>query len=33
LPEFLREKRRFDPDGVFRSDWHVHHERLLGLEA
>ena len=33
LPEFLREKRRFDPDGLFRSDWHSHHERLLGLES
>jgi hypothetical protein len=30
IEEFLREKRRLDPDAVFRSDWHTHHERLLG---
>jgi FAD/FMN-containing dehydrogenase len=30
LTEFLREKRRLDPGGVFRSDWFTHHERLLG---
>ena len=30
LPEFLSEKRRLDPDGVFRSDWFTHHEQLLG---
>ena len=29
LPEVLREKRRLDPDGVFQSDWHAHHVRLL----
>jgi FAD/FMN-containing dehydrogenase len=31
MREFLQEKRRYDPDGVFRSDWHDHHERLVGL--
>ena len=30
LPEFLREKQRLDPSGVFRSDWHSHHLNLLG---
>jgi FAD/FMN-containing dehydrogenase len=30
MEEFLREKRRLDPEAVFRSDWHTHHERLLG---
>jgi len=30
LAELLLEKRRLDPGGVFRSDWHTHHERLLG---
>jgi FAD/FMN-containing dehydrogenase len=30
LPEFIREKRRFDPDGVFCSDWFTHHQHLLG---
>jgi FAD/FMN-containing dehydrogenase len=33
LPEFLREKRRLDPRGVFTSDWHSHHARLLGGES
>lgn len=27
--EFLRLKREHDPDGLFTSDWHAHHERLL----
>jgi FAD/FMN-containing dehydrogenase len=30
IEEFLREKRSFDPEAVFRSDWYTHHERLLG---
>jgi FAD/FMN-containing dehydrogenase len=30
--EFLRLKRRYDPNGVFRSDWYRHHARLLGEE-
>jgi FAD/FMN-containing dehydrogenase len=30
IEDFLREKRRLDPEAVFRSDWHTHHERLLG---
>jgi len=30
IHEFLQEKRRFDPCGIFRSDWYSHHERLLG---
>jgi FAD/FMN-containing dehydrogenase len=29
LAAFLEQKRRYDPDRVFRSDWHVHHERLF----
>lgn len=30
LPEFLRLKRRYDPDERFRSDWYRHHVALLG---
>ena len=30
MPEFMEEKRRYDPDGLFTSDWYRHHERLLG---
>jgi FAD/FMN-containing dehydrogenase len=33
MAEFLREKRRLDPQHVFRSDWHAHHVRLLGGES
>jgi FAD/FMN-containing dehydrogenase len=33
ITEFLREKQRYDPAGVFRSDWHTHHERLAGGAA
>ena len=29
LGEFIAEKRRFDANGVFTSDWFTHHERLL----
>lgn len=29
IVEFLREKRRLDPAGLFSSDWHSHHVRLL----
>jgi FAD/FMN-containing dehydrogenase len=29
LREFIAEKHRFDPAGVFTSDWFRHHERLL----
>jgi FAD/FMN-containing dehydrogenase len=29
IAEFLREKRLFDPAGVFQSDWYRHHVRLL----
>ena len=32
LVEFIAEKRRFDPNGVFTSDWFTHHERLLAAE-
>ena len=28
--EFIAEKHRLDPGGVFSSDWFRHHERLLG---
>jgi FAD/FMN-containing dehydrogenase len=30
LGEFIAEKHRLDPGGVFSSDWFRHHERLLG---
>jgi FAD/FMN-containing dehydrogenase len=30
LPEFLRLKRRFDPNERFQSEWYQHHVRLLG---
>ena len=30
IGEFMQAKRSLDPDGVFRSDWHTHHEQLLG---
>jgi FAD/FMN-containing dehydrogenase len=33
VTEFMREKRRLDPRGVFSSDWFRHHARLLGGEA
>lgn len=29
MREFLQEKRRYDPEGVFTSDWHAHHQRLV----
>ena len=29
FPEFLRHKRRFDPDERFQSDWYRHHKALL----
>jgi len=29
IAEFLAEKRRFDPAGIFTSDWYTHHVRLL----
>ena len=33
LPEFLRRKHRWDPEGRFASDWSRHTERLLGEGA
>lgn len=30
FPEFLRQKRRFDPGERFQSDWYRHHRSLLG---
>jgi FAD/FMN-containing dehydrogenase len=30
LPEFLRLKRRYDPNERFRSEWYRHHVALLG---
>ena len=30
FPEFLRAKKRFDPDERFQSDWYRHHKALLG---
>lgn len=30
FPEFLAQKRRFDPDERFTSDWYRHHKQLLG---
>ena len=30
LPEFLRLKRRYDPDERFQSEWYRHHVALLG---
>jgi hypothetical protein len=30
FPEFLRQKRRFDPEERFVSDWYRHHKALLG---
>ena len=30
LPEFLRLKRRYDPEGRFQSEWYRHHVALLG---
>ncbi|MGH3114383.1 MAG: D-arabinono-1,4-lactone oxidase, partial [Gaiellaceae bacterium] len=30
--EFLSLKRRYDPHGLFQSDWYRHHVRLLGEE-
>lgn len=30
FPEFLRQKRRFDPEERFVSDWYRHHKQLLG---
>ena len=30
FPDFLRQKRRFDPDERFQSDWYRHHKALLG---
>jgi len=30
LPEFLRLKRRYDPDERFQSEWYRHHVELLG---
>jgi FAD/FMN-containing dehydrogenase len=29
MQQFLREKERHDPTGLFQSDWHDHHVRLL----
>lgn len=31
--EFLELKQRYDPDGLFQSDWYRHHIRLLAEEA
>ena len=30
FPEFLRQKRRFDPEERFVSDWYRHHKQLIG---
>ncbi len=30
LPEFLRLKRRYDPEGTFQSDWYRHYRRVFG---
>jgi FAD/FMN-containing dehydrogenase len=30
FPEFIKEKRRFDPEERFQSDWYRHHKALLG---
>ncbi|HUF13367.1 MAG TPA: FAD-binding oxidoreductase [Longimicrobiales bacterium] len=30
FPEFLHQKRRFDPDERFQSDWYRHHKALIG---
>jgi hypothetical protein len=29
LPEFLRLKRRYDPNETFQSEWYRHHATLL----
>ncbi len=29
FPEFLRLKRRYDPEERFQSDWYVHHRRMF----
>jgi FAD/FMN-containing dehydrogenase len=31
FPAFLREKKRFDPEERFQSDWYRHHKDLLGV--
>jgi FAD/FMN-containing dehydrogenase len=33
FPEFMRRKRRWDPEGRFSSDWSSHYERLFSGEA
>ncbi len=33
FPKFLERKRALDPERIFSSDWHRHHERLFGHEA
>lgn len=33
IPEFMRRKRRWDPEGRCASDWSRHCEQLLGLEG
>jgi FAD/FMN-containing dehydrogenase len=33
LPHFLAEKRAYDPDGVFQSDWYRHHANLLEVTS
>jgi hypothetical protein len=31
--EFLEQKRRYDPSGLFQSDWYRHHRRLFQESA
>ncbi len=33
MREFLAEKARLDPRGIFASDWHAHHVKLIGGES
>ena len=33
LAEFLERKRRYDPNGVFQSDWYRHHVNLLEVAS
>jgi len=30
FPEFLRAKRRYDPQERFQSDWYRHYKRMFG---
>jgi FAD/FMN-containing dehydrogenase len=33
FPEFLRLKRRYDPQELFQSDWYLHYREMFGRRA